>query len=483
MSHIFRYFQLIILSFLGIFLIYEYYSLPVQSQISSNILLINTTILVIALIVFSVYQNNPKYLKGQIITISFIFLLSFFIVHFFNYIGWLILPEDYEFLSQNYINRASILSSTSFIGCLIGMVLCKKPFKNAKNKNLDKIGDVPPVIMVLFMFLFILFTDKRYFAAGGNSAVLNEVGWNPVGAASYNICVAYVIANVIAVVTNNRGNKVNIKQYLKKFPQLFYLLTIIFLIIVLISGDRGPMMDIVLSYVLGYIIINHKRPNILLLCIIGVLGIFILKYLSFLRGNSDTLSIEKLEAINERMSTFHEDNIPILGDMRELSDVVNAYHLVYEFGENSFIIYGFGVLTQILAIFPGIRFIIMSLTGIPPAFYSTDQLATVLLGEDYGAGTTCVADAYYNFGFVGTIVFFILIGYFLRKLDLSIYQRGVKLFIFTIAICFFVKAIYLGRSYFFQPVTLTIYTYLIVWVSKYLNNKKLKHEKKNIIIN
>ena len=113
----------------------------------------------------------------------------------------------------------------------------------------------------------------------------------------------------------------------------------------------------------------------------------------------------------------------------------------------------------------------MKVTGIPPSLYSTSEIATTLLGSSYGAGTTCVADAYYNFGFFGTIMFFIIVGYYLRKLDLSIYQKGCKLFIFIVAFCFFVKSIYLGRSYMLQPVTLIIYTFLMVLLSKRVNKK------------
>lgn len=488
MKHNLRIIQVLLLFSLEIFLISEYLITPSRGQMDSGTIDISVVSVLVGIIIVICFQNNPKELKGQMATISFVFLFSFFTVHFINYIGWLISPQDYEFLSQNVVNKASLLSSTCFNGCLLGYVLCTKPFnsykENIKKYNLN-IGTIPPYIMGVFLILFIAFTDSRYFTAGGNSAVLNEIGWNPIGAASYNACVACVVASVIAVINDKRLNsskRITIKKYLSFYPLSFYLLTIIYLIIVLISGDRGPMLDILISFSFGYIVLRKYKPNIILLIIGGSIAILILKYMSFLRGNPDALSIDKLAVINDRMASFHENNIPIIGDMRELSDVVNAYHLVYDFAEQNFIIYGVGVIIQLMAVFPGIRFLIMTVTGIPPSFYSTDQLATLLLGEDYGAGTTCVADAYYNFGFWGSIIFFVIVGYFLRKLDLSLYQKGVKILVLTMAVCFFVKAIYLGRSYFFQPVTLVVYTYLILLLSRYINKKRYFNEK-NIITN
>ena len=471
MTQSIRYFQLLLLFISEIILISEYLSMGSESQMSIGIISTNIIIIISSLFIYLSNLHNPKYLKGQVITISFIFLFSFFVVHFFNYIGWIFLPYDYKFLSTYFVNRASTLSAASFVGCLIGMLMCKKPFRDAKRDSHLKIGQVPPIFMVICLALFIIFTDKRYFSAGGNGAVINEIGWNPIGSASYNMCVAYVIANVVVVTFNNWGRKLSLRQYSNKYPLAFYVLTLIYLMLVMISGDRGPMLDIIIAFSLGFIIINRKRPKILILVVVGIFAIISLKYLSFLRNNTDALSIEKLGAISERMSRFHEDNLPVIGDMREMSDVVDAYHLVYEFGESYSIIYGFGTLTQILAVLPGFRYIIMKVTGIPPSLYSTSEIATTLLGSSYGAGTTCVADAYYNFGFFGTIIFFIIVGYYLRKLDLSIYQKGCKLFIFIVAFCFFVKSIYLGRSYMLQPVTLIIYTFLMVLLSKRANKK------------
>lgn len=488
MKHNLRIVQIFLLIIIEIFLISEYFSIPARSQMDSGIISSSVISVILGILIVACFQKNPKELKGQIATISFVFLFSFFIVHFVNYIGWLIAPLDYDFLSQNVANRASLLSAASFNACLLGCVICTKPFKVSKQRDdeqLKGVGQVPWYIMGIFLILFIVFTDRRYFSAGGNSAVLNEIGWNPIGAASYNACVACVVANVIAVVIDKRiysFHKITIRSYLKCFPPSFYYLTIIYLCIVLVSGDRGPMLDIMISFAFGYIVLKKYKPNILFVLLGGTIAIFALKYMSFLRGNPDSLSIDKLVAINERMASFHDNNLPIIGDMRELSDVVNAYHLVYDFAESNFIIYGVGIIIQLLAVFPGIRYLIMRVTGVPPSFYSTDQLATLLLGEEYGAGTTCVADAYYNLGFVGSVVFFILVGCLIRKLDLSLYQKGVKLFVMTMATCFFVKAIYLGRSYFFQPVTLIIYTYLILLATRFINKKKVSDEK-SIIAN
>lgn len=477
--------QIFILLSIETFFIVEHVSLRTQEAMDPYTIGICLFLVVFSAIVAS-FQKNPRAIQGQILTISFVFLFSFFIVHFVNYLGWLIAPENYDFLNPKFANQACILSSSSFVAILIGKIICKKPFKNSEhNREINYIGNVPPWIMMVFLLLFITFTDRRYFSAGGNSAVLNEIGWNPIGAASYNICIAVIVANVITVVINNRDiirKRLTVKKYLSFYSPSFYILTLIYIVIVLISGDRGPMMDIIISFGFGYVILKKYKPNVFVLTIVGIFAIFVLKYLSFLRGNPDSLSVEKLGVINDRMSSFHEDNLPIIGEMRELSDVVNAYHLVFGFAETNFIIYGIGVIIQLLAIFPGIRYFIMALTGVPPTFYSTDQLATALLGEEYGAGTTCVADAVYNFGFYGSILFFLIVGYFLRKLDLSIYQKGVKLFVLTMAICYFTKAIYLGRSYVFQPVTLIVYTYLILILTKYIN-KKRQHNAEGIIIN
>lgn len=451
--------------------LFQYMNTPIYTTPQRWIVGCSIVYVLGGLFLYCIHISSCYDIKGQTLTIAFLFLSSFFIVHFLNYISWLLDWRDVEFLEVSCMNKASLLSSCTFNAVLIGLLLPKQPFKGARNERRDKIR-IPWWIMGISLSLFIIFTDSRYFSAGGNAEVLNNIGWNPIGLASYIICSAYVMANVIAIIYNGKRN-LSFSKYIRQFNFKFYILAFIFLAIVLISGDRGPMIDIFGSFALGYIIINKKRIRLPIIIGVAIVGAFALTYLSILRGSSQELSLEKIEYVNDRMDDFRQQDMPLLESMGELSNVVNSYHLVYNFAYNNFIIYGMGVFIQIMAFLPGFRFLFVQFLGIPSVYFSTDILATMLLGQGYGAGTTCVADAFYNFGEIGTIFFFIFVGWFVKKLDWSLYLKQTNLLVLTIAFCYMIKAIYIGRSFFLTPINVIVYTFLILVLSKYLTRQRV----------
>jgi hypothetical protein len=191
-----------------------------------------------------------------------------------------------------------------------------------------------------------------------------------------------------------------------------------------------------------------------------------LTIMAFFRGNEMELSIEKVYVIYDRFLVFLDGTDIAFELVKELSTVINTFHLVLGYIDNNGIIYGSGMLFQLFAFFPGIRYLLFALFDLDIKTLSTDQLATSLLNEGVGAGTTCISDTYYNLGLVGTIFFFILFGLFVAKIDRLMYERKCKTFFLVLALCYMARAIYIGRSTVLQPINLIVYTSLLLYVSR-----------------
>lgn len=459
--------RIILLIGLLVYSIISYYQTS-YSFVSVSSLWESIILSTLSLLIYCSRKEYNKLFQGQVFTIATIFLLSFVIVHFFNYLSYCLGILGHDFLSMRYVNKASKVSTCALIAILIGLLIPRHPFKGQKTTLSIEIGETLNYFLCLSLVMFVVFTDKRYFSAGGNNLVLNEIGWNPIGAVGNTSCIACIIASVISKIINYRNVHLSLIRYLKIYSFSFYLLTFIYLFLVLISGDRGPLIDVFFSFFLGYILINKAKIKVWVALICIIIGANFLTYLSFLRGNSEDFSLDKISQVNERMGSFREDNNLFFGPVSDLSNVVDAYHLVFEHTEINEPINGIGIGFQLIAVLPGIRSVIYNISGIDIGFLSTDVLATRLLGEDYGAGTTYVADSYYNLGLIGTIILFIVFGMIVRKLDLSLYQDNTRLLFFVIAICYFVKSIYLGRSTIFQPINLIFYTFLYLFLSKWV---------------
>lgn len=462
-----------LLIILLLYSIWAYYNTS-YSVLSESSLWESLILSSLSLLIYCSRKEKDRALKGQVLTISTIFLLSFIVVHFFNYLSFCLDVSENNFLSARYVNKASKVSTCAFIAVLIGLLIPEKPFKEKKTILSINIGNILNYFLCFSLILFVFFTDKRYFSAGGNNLVLNEIGVHPLAAVGNTSCIACIIASVISKIVSHRNSHLSLKQYFKIFSLPFYVLSFIYLFLVLVSGDRGPLLDVFFSYFLGYILINRIKIKIWIAIICICVGAYTLTYLAFLRGNSSDLSLDKISQVNERMDRFRDDRNWFFGPVSDLSNVVDSYHLVFEHTEINGPIYGVGIIFQLLAILPGIRSFIYNASGLDIEFLSTDALATRLLNGDNGAGTTCVADTYYNLGLIGTITLFLVFGGVVRKLDISLYQDKTKLFILVVAMCYIIKAIYLGRSTILQPINLIFYTYLYMYMAIFV--------KKNILI-
>ena len=107
-----------------------------------------------------------------------------------------------------------------------------------------------------------------------------------------------------------------------------------YFILVLMSGDRGPILYIGIIYVVPYYIINKKKLN-LLTCIVGLIfAATTISLLGTVREMSGDLSLTKIvEAQQYRKSNLDGENL-LFANTSELSNVVRAYHVLYYYADS-----------------------------------------------------------------------------------------------------------------------------------------------------
>lgn len=455
--------------------IYQY-NANYNNGLDNHALMITSMTSVIIFLIYMISPSQPFKKKGiSFFKITTFFLLSYFIVHFSNYLHYTFKTVDLRFLESHSVNKAAILSLCCFISLILGIRSTNNPFYHRTSVRFDwKTNDFLSYIFLVALCLFYGFTDKRFFTSGGNYEILNNIGWHPLGQVGNSLCIAAVLASIISVYfrCNEQGiANITFKEYLIKFPLKFYFLLFLYLGLILISGDRGPMIDIGVAFVSNYFIVSRKKIKFLQLIILVIIASFALTFLAYLRANPDNLSIDKVLAVSNRLKESNENTNGLYNITKDLSNVVDSYHLVYFFTESYGIIYGLGAFFQIIGILPGIRSIIYNMLGLDISILSTDVIATNLLGEEHGAGTTCVADTFYNFGLYGTLLIFFIFGKLIKKLELSLYSYSGSLFVIVVAFSYLTKAIYLGRSSLFQPMNLIAYTFLCLFLSTIFLNR------------
>lgn len=426
-------------------------------------------------------ENNPE-LKRQYLRISYLFLTGFFLVHFQIYIDY-ILGNYYNFghnylINESIVPKASVISTIALYCFNIGYLSFNnesyKVPRTKKSKHINLFGQFS-LVLVLFLS-FIILTPSAYFKGQYGQI---DIGYLPTILQSYLL---YAILGYIILVSynyTNSGEKLTIKSFVLALGVKMLVLIGAYLVLVMISGDRGPIFQVVMVMVGGYLYNSKRKFKAYQIVLFGVIGVLVLAFMGLARTLRDEGSyIDRLKNVSTVQSTYSGMQ-SFSPNTMELGSVVRTMHAAVDYLDNHDYFYGTFQFFQIIAIFPGLGSLVMNITDVQPAeMNSAVFLSEQILGVNaYGLGTTCVADIYLDFGIIGVLFLFLFFGRFIRKQELNMFSNEhLTLFALILTLIFFSKAIYIGRSsiiIMFKDAFLTYFITLIgIYLSKFFKSSR-----------
>ncbi|SNS23345.1 oligosaccharide repeat unit polymerase [Belliella buryatensis] len=436
----------------------------------------------VALILFSLRRENEVNLKKQYFKISTLFLVGFIIVHFQIYLEYVL--GTYENFGQDYfydttmVPKATLVASIALNAFLLGYMFFKK--ENIRIKKEYKISPKKLIFYfnLIMFFLFILTTDFKYFLGGYGR---NGIELSALSSFSNEFYLFSTLGYIIIIVRNSliKNNQIdNLFDYLKLFNFFFKVVLFMFFILVLLSGDRGPLIQIGLVLFGGFIILSKKKYKLPTVIFLLFIAASLISFIAYVREFKDTNSyLEKIEIANKAKSVSGKSKA-FSSNTLELAASVRSYHAAIIFTENVSHTYGIFQGFQLFSIIPGFRSVFLSLTGVDSEdVVSTKFLTRQIQGEEitHGLGTTSLADIYLDFGVIGTLIMFYGFGYFLRMLEVKIFiSQAPSLFSSSLFFVFLSKSVYLGRSQIMMVFKEAVIIFLIIILFTYLSELLMK---------
>lgn len=472
----------VVLTGLLVFSIFRYFY-EIDSALSVGSLNLTIYSAFFTFFVMIITKDENDFIRGNFLKIYFVFSIGFIIVHFFSYwsfcLGFIARPVSLGAYSSKIVNESALLSLCCFICYAIGYVSNQRIYEEDDYDSVSEKFELPlsnhilEYIFLISLFLFYAFTDKRYFQTGGNYVITNGEGLSLASSlAQFFVMSAQVACGIQRIC---RMEYTNIKEYVFSYSCVYYLAAALYGFLVLVSGDRGPLIYMVFGFSVPYFIINGKQFGLKYLFIAIIAGSLSLTFLGILRNVEGDIDVKKIEATNEKLNEgLQQDGAWIFEPTLALSNVVRAYNVVYEFTNENGIVYGLGYLDGFLGFIPGLRtHVIYPLVGVENNnLVNTGYLSTVLLKSDHGMGTSPVGDTYYNFGFFGALLVFLLFGYACKSFDAILFMKTSSLFVYVLAFWVLVYSVYIGRATFFAPVTLSIYTWVLMRAVLFLTSAR-----------
>ena len=477
----FNFIQLLILLILLIICFY-FYNFSLSKQFIGYDLLV----VLISSIIF-IKKRSFGINKKNYFTVSFLFLLGFIIVHFQAYLEFFLNPKfDLTFkepIPISVIPKAAIISTISLLSYYLGyyLFLLLPKFKNIPNVKKFKFTDHPPYILlslsVFFLITFFTFIDKGYFFGGYGDMMNQEAGIGIIPEYSQQYLLLSIYSFVILHTWNLKlyTKNISLLSYLKTYPKIFILVITIYLSLNLLSGDRGPMVSILVCLFGGYVFISNKPITFFKILSLSSVAIGMLIFIGIFRDIDSTLSLsDRFNTTSEIAKNINNGSKWIFPYTDELAVIVRTHHVMVDLVDKSSIIYGIGIINNLLATIPGFGMLFSLITGIPQELMSSSEVVTAVMNADHGMGTTCVADIYWNVGVLGSVFVFILFGIIVAYVD-NFIQYKCNFFTYIFWMYLIVAGIGIGRATFTGIFRNVFFIFILIFINS-LSTKKINEK-------
>lgn len=412
---------------------------------------------------------------------TYLLLISLLIVNFQSILNALmgLAPIEAYLKSSSYSSCAgSVLSlslacTTSF---LIGSNLVVKPFKfrNTRRVNSALSLKIWTLLSIVFFILFVAHINLYSFLSGidyENSGAADRVAST---SSYYEQLFNTAMIVVLAIFSNSMCciKHLSLLAYIRKMPKMFLVVSCLYILLRMLSGDRGPVIYTICAFLYSYLLVSKKHIKLRYVIVMLLFGSIGITLLGIARDLDKDMDFTK--RIQTAATEIHSsDAVPSLSNVtQELANSVNCTFIsVYDIkNEKVQFRYGEYSLFSLIGSIPGSSFVLTKFFGVNlREKMSSEYITTSYFGKYYplGLGTSAVADFYLDFGILGAIIMFFFMGVFYRKIDYEyVYnQLGPLTVVWTIIILKISSlAIYTPRSSFASTFSSALYIAIIYYV-------------------
>ena len=448
--------------------------------VDEGLITVCVSLAILNFIVFFLGSERLEFMKKRVFKHSLIFLIGFMILHFQFPLDFILgnLTSYYNkiFLFDEVINSSIVLSLIGLLSFFVGYEIAKRKGYNFKandsveSRNFSKL-DLGAVLSLLF-----------YFVTVNPAYILGNYGSVPMGESAGYASIAFklfVFASLIQQ-TINLQSKVNSKisffKFLKSLSLPIIIVVSLYLLSVLISGDRGPLIYFSL-YVLGcYLFVTKARVNLLYIAGGVVTGAFLITLLSVVRSKAND-GADFFAKVEYALAREGYRDYSVSPQTAELAYSINTLHTSVKFvPERDDFFYGefqFKMLISTIPLLPTIVDELINSREYSDYGTSSEYFTRQIHGDhpDYGMGSSILADLYLDFGIVGIIMGMFAFGYFLRYSELMMYgDYKPSPFVIILILVYFSQALYINRSMILFELS-TVVKVLILFKINYLFNK------------
>lgn len=425
----------------------------------NNVLFDMSMVVVIFVVVKFLIGSQKGDLKGFWLKPSYFFVLGFLAVNFQVLLDYRLgLKSD----TSQLVLYPSIFNHCTTLG-VVGLAAFVAGYFSSRSKVRQTTANAVNDGSLLFLSLaqlvvfafFIYNIDLVSFLSGMDYGIADSNTTRMY----YFENLLYVCNAVIIVTVIKSMNISNLRGYIHAFPVLPLIIIGLYMIMRLLSGDRGPFIYTALLLMFGYLFATKKKIRFVKVFLILLAGMLFVSVIGIARSldRSDSFSNRFTQGLNafSESGRFGSDEKTVFKLTEEfgVSFIVNQVDVNAVEVEGEKLHYGTYQLITVLNSIPFAPGFIANVLHIRPEDRGSSGFANYHFfggyDRNYGIGTTVIGDFYLDLGVIGVLIGLFLAGMLFRFLDSTICCRqketiGIYLLLFVLL--FSAKSIYVPRS-------------------------------------
>lgn len=397
---------------------------------------------IISIVYYDSFIKKKNYLDFD----SFFFISYFFVFFIYPVFIYPVDPEcsimftfrfEHSLISKG--TAMALLGSQMF---LLGSICCHFKMQKIRINRIKHMCLPLNFLHSITILLFILFISlggysyfKNLYSNGGNATT---------GVFAYFLILFIAFFTISIVLEYNRISMYKEISFLRKTDKFFLIFSFLVAIILLSSGTRAIVLQILLSFA-GLYSVYFKNVSFKKIAVIFFSGSIFMSYLSFIRVQNGEVA---------------EDFLDLFMDL-----IINSRssYVALSYVDENGITWGRSMLGYLLKPIPFLQGFVCDVFNVSPNEITSSKIITVdALGDSptLGLGTNIIADLYISFGIVGVCVFMYFLGYIVRKSYLlaklgSIYYMLLYTVLFSLSV-------YMVRSEFFYGLNIWLWGFCII---------------------
>lgn len=434
-------------------------------------------IALLSLVLFINKSEDIQDLKTVTLNPVYLFLFAFYIVFYQRPIDYILgFIDGWYYVGKTSLMLLSLKYSTIGIICFyIGYSYQagKRHFPQPRKEYRAVV--VSPkfytlISSLLLLGIFIL-VPKSVLMGGYGQQMLSEAGtFNYLSSWCSSFIIAFLVQFSLNEKKGGETQEITIKLFLKKIGMWQNINVLLYALIILNVGDRGPLIVVGLAYYISYVIVCKTKMSKKVIASALVIGILGSMYLGFTKQFRDNNSFfDRVEAVLDNREYI--GYISFFAPTFELSGSYNCLPFSIEMIEQGND-YGYGTL-QVAGFLSTIPFVNRFL-HLPAS--SSYQISHFVQGDEitYGNGTNCIADLYLDGGLLLIIIGMLLCGRIFRWFEVSLFTDNYhSLFVFCMAFFFLSHVVYIPRSTILSPLKYALWIYVIMRMyNRFINVKQ-----------